>query len=148
MGGVCDAPTRRLVVLDPNDEVLGWFVYELRDGLIGEVVQFVSHPDATNDVLAHLLADAKSQRLAGLIGQVNSDQVATFTEHRCIVHGARQPFLAHSTNPDVLESLKQGRVFWSALEGEACLDLGIETEDLPPSYAFEFDSQPTALPAG
>ncbi|MBM83415.1 MAG: hypothetical protein CMJ78_22890 [Planctomycetaceae bacterium] len=126
---------RRNAVVDDNGEVVGWYIYEVAKSGIGQVFQFIAKPESASDVLGQLLADAKSQGLAAITGRVDSLNVPEFASHRGLIHQSTSQFLAHSRNPEILETLQRGDAHLSVVEGERSLDLGMRSDELPPATA-------------
>jgi hypothetical protein len=115
---------RRVVLRDDNQKILGWYIYYLKAGHVGEVVQIGGARQFTKDVLDHLFYDAWSQGVIALHGVVDSRLMDDFSEKNCVFACRGGWTLAYSRKPELLELLNTGDAFLSRLDGEWCLGFG------------------------
>jgi hypothetical protein len=119
---------RKVVVRDDNQKgdqkILGWYIYYVRPGAVGEVVQIGSAAKSTKAILDHLFYDATEQGVIGLHGVVDSRRMADFSDKNCFFTCRGGWALAHSRKPELLEPFERGEAFLSRLDGEWCLDPG------------------------
>jgi hypothetical protein len=109
---------------DGNQKILGWYIYYVKPGAVGEVVQIGSAAKSTKDILDHLFYDATEQGVIALHGVVDSRRMADFSDKNCFFTCRGGWALAHSRKPELLETLERGEGFLSRLDGEWCLDPG------------------------
>src|SRR5215469_13506404 len=75
---------RKIAVRDENDKIVGWYVYYVKPGSVGEVVQAGGDKKYTKDVLDHLFYDAWEQGVIGLHGIVDRRRMADFSDRGSI----------------------------------------------------------------
>ena len=115
---------RKVVLRDDNQKILGWYVYYVKPGAVGEVVQIGGARQFTKDILDHLFYDAWNHGVIGLHGVVHSRSMGDFSEKNCFFTCRGGWTVAHSRKPELLELLNRGDAFLSRLDGEWCLGLG------------------------
>src|ERR1700676_1125010 len=74
---------RKVVVRDDNQKILGWYIYYVKPGSVGEVVQIGGEQKFTKDILDHLFYDAWSHGVIALHGVVDIRRMADFSERNC-----------------------------------------------------------------
>ena len=116
---------RKIVVRDDRNEVAGWYIYYVKSGAVGEVVQIGSSKKSTKDVLDHLFHDAFYQGLIGLHGIVDRQRLTDFSDKGCVFTCRGGWNVAFSRNGEILDALERGDSFVTRLDGEWCLDLGV-----------------------
>lgn len=115
---------RKVVLRDDTQKILGWYLYYLKPGAVGEVVQIGGERQFTKNILDHLFYDAWNHGVIALHGVVHSRLMGDFSEKNCIFTCRGGWTLAHSRKPELLELLDSGDAFLSRLDGEWCLGLG------------------------
>jgi len=115
---------RKIVVRDSKNQIVGWYIYFVKKGAIGEVVQVGGQRKATGDILDHLFYDAWEQGVIGLHGVVQSRQMPDFSDNGCLFTCRGGWTMAYSKNTELISRLERGDVFFSRLDGEWCLDPG------------------------
>lgn len=115
---------RKVVVRDDKQNIAGWYIYYLKPGSVGEVVQIGSSKRSTKDVLDHLFYDAWQQGVIGLHGVVERRRMADFSDKGCFFTCRGGWNVAFSRNPEILDVLERGDAFLTRLDGEWCLDPG------------------------
>lgn len=115
---------RKVVLRDEEQKILGWYIYCLKPGAVGEVVQIGGEREFTKDILDHLFYDAWSHGVIALHGVVNSRLMDDFSEKNCFFTCRGGWTLAHSRRPELLGLLNNGDAFLSRLDGEWCLFFG------------------------
>jgi len=115
---------RKVVLRDDSQKLLGWYVYYVKPGAVGEVVQMGGERRFTKDILDHLFYDAWSRGVIALHGVVQSRWMADFSDKNCFFTCRGGWTVAHSRKPELLELLSRGDAFLSRLDGEWCLGLG------------------------
>jgi hypothetical protein len=115
---------RKAVVRDNSQGIVGWYIYYVKPGGVGEVVQIGGDARFTKDVLDHLFHDAWNDGMIAVHGVANNRQMADLSDKNCIFTCRGGWTIAHSHNPQILELLNRGDAFLSHLDGEWCLDPG------------------------
>lgn len=115
---------RKVIVRNDTHKILGWYVYYLKPGAVGEVVQIGGARKFTKDVLDHLFYDAWSRGVIALRGVVQSRLMDDFSEKNCFFTCRGGWTVAHSRKPELLDLLNRGDAFLSRLDGEWCLGYG------------------------
>jgi hypothetical protein len=115
---------RRVVVRDENQKPIGWYIYYVKPGAVGEVVQVGGELKRTKDILGHLFYDAWEHGVIALYGVVDSRRVPDFSQKGCFFTCRGGWTIAYSRKPQFLELLERGDAFLSRLDGEWCLDPG------------------------
>jgi len=115
---------RKVVLRDDSQKILGWYIYYVKPGAVGEVVQIGGERKFTKDVLDHLFYDAWKYGAITLHGVVQSDLMPDFSEKNCFFTCRGGWTLAHSRKPELLDFLNRGDAFLSRLDGEWCLGFG------------------------
>lgn len=109
---------RRRAVYDDRRRLLGWYLYFLRPGAVGEVVQLAAHGDAFAQVLDRLLVDAWRHGASALRGRFDARQALALAQRHCWAR-AEGPWTGFfARDPAVAEALLRGDVFFSHLDGE------------------------------
>lgn len=115
---------RKVAVRDENQNTVGWYIYYVKRGGVGEVVQMGGDLKLTKDILEHLFQDALEQGAIALHGVVDLRRVADFSDKGCVFTCRGGWTVANSTNEEILQTLERGDAFLSRLDGEWCLDPG------------------------
>jgi len=115
---------RQVLLRDDKGKVSGWYIYYLKPGGIGEVVQVGSSKRSTKDVIDHLFHDAFQQGVIGLHGVVDRRRMADFSDKGCLFTCRGGWNVAFSRNREILDVLERGDAFITRLDGEWCLDPG------------------------
>lgn len=117
---------RKIVVRDDSQKIVGWYIYYVNPGSVGEVVQIAGDPKFTKDVLDHLFYDAWERGLIALHGVLDTRRMADFSDKNCFFTCRGGWAVAHSRKPEILEVLERGDAFLSRLDGEWCLNPGVD----------------------
>ncbi|HTS08598.1 MAG TPA: GNAT family N-acetyltransferase [Candidatus Eisenbacteria bacterium] len=116
---------RKIVLRDDKDQIVGWYIYYVKSGAVGEVVQVGSSKRSTKDVLDHLFYDAFVQGLIGLHGIVDRERLTDFSDKGCVFTCRGGWNVVFSRNTQILDALERGDSFVTRLDGEWCLDFGV-----------------------
>lgn len=122
--GTARGRLRKIAVRDESDKIVGWYLYYVKPGSVGEVVQVGGDKKYTKDVLDHLFYDAWKQGVIGLHGVVDRRRMADFSDRGCIFTCRGGWNVAFSRNPKLLDVFESGEAFLTRLDGEWCLDPG------------------------
>src|SRR5215469_2535482 len=63
---------RKVLLRDDSKNIVGWYIYYVKPGAVGQVVQIGGDSKSTKDVLDHLFWDAFGHGVVGLHGVVDS----------------------------------------------------------------------------
>lgn len=115
---------RKIMLRDEIQKIVGWYIYYVKPGAVGEVVQIGGDEKLTKDILDHLFWDAMKHGVIGLHGVVDSRRTLDFSDKGCFFTCRGGWSMATSRNPEIMKSLERGDAFFSRLDGEWCLDPG------------------------
>lgn len=115
---------RKIVLHDEKGKILGWYIYGLPPGGIGEVLQIGADSTAAGKVIDHLFHEAWQSKLIGLHGRLEPQFMEELTRRSSFFLRNGSWTLAHSRRPELLGSIFSGNAFFSRLEGEGCLRFG------------------------
>jgi len=107
---------------DESRTSIGWYLYYVRPGAIGEVVQVCGKPDLFKAILEHLFQDAREQGVIALHGVADYRSISDFSDQGCFFTCRGGWALAHSRRSELLDILQRGEAFLSRLDGEWCLN--------------------------
>lgn len=116
---------RKVVVRDDDQKIVGWYIYYVKPGAVGDVVQIGGDQKSTKDILDHLFWDALEHGVIGLHGVADSRRTPDFSDKGCFFTCRGGWTVARSRNQEILKSLNCGDVFLTRLDGEWCLNPGI-----------------------
>jgi hypothetical protein len=109
---------RLRAVFDDQRRLIGWYLYYLRRGALGEVVQVAALNGRCNDVLQRLLLDAWRQGATALRGRLDPRFAQELSDRHCWLRREGSFTLFHSRHADVTAAIHRGDAFLSRLEGE------------------------------
>jgi hypothetical protein len=117
---------RKILLRDSSGKAIGWYIYGLRPGGIGDVLQLGAEGTSIGKVLDHLFHDAWQQKLIGLHGRLEPQFMEELTRRSCFFLRNGSWTLAHSNNqPELPAMLQSGNAFFSRLDGEWSLRFGV-----------------------
>ena len=111
-------PLRARAVLDGERRLIGWYLYYVRAGGVGEVLQIAARNGSFDRVLRRLLADAWRHGAAALRGRLDPRYVQELSVRHCWLRREGTWTLVHSRHADIIAAIQQGDAFLSRLEGE------------------------------
>jgi hypothetical protein len=107
----------RVAIRNRRGDLVGWYLYFLRPGGTGEVVQLAGRRESLEDVFDHLLAHASARGAVALTGRVDPALLPVCAAKHCVFRG--DPWmLVHSADPDIADAIHRGEAFLTPLEGE------------------------------
>jgi hypothetical protein len=118
-------------VRDGARKLIGWYLYYLAAGRIGEVVQIAALDGSFALVLRRLLADAWRHGVTALRGRLDPRFAQELSDRHCWLRTDSTWTLIHSRRADVLAAFERGDAFLSRLEGEWWLRFSSEGEATP-----------------
>lgn len=122
--GTARGRLRKVAVRDETGKIVGWYIYYVKPGSVGEVVQVGGDKKFTKDILHHFFHDAWQQGVIGLHGVLDRRRMADFSDMGCLFTCRGGWNVAFSRNPELLDVLERGDAFLTRLDGEWCLDPG------------------------
>ncbi len=108
---------RKRVVFGPAGAIEGWYLYYLKPGRVGEVLQFGGRPRSIPKVLDHLMSDAWRHGAVAVSGEMEPSFAKQLAKQRCSFAWTGG-VLAQSKNPEIIQAIQAGDAFLSRLEGE------------------------------
>jgi len=109
---------RKVMVCD-GSEVLGWYIYYMRDGLIADVAQIAGTKNTVTRVFDHLLWQAHRDGAIAASGQVDPVLFDTLSERGCLLRNPEPRWLLmHSRNSALTSAVNNGQAFLSRIDGE------------------------------
>lgn len=115
---------RKVVLRDDKQNILGWYLYYVKPGAVGEVIQIGGEREFTKDILEHLFYDAWRRGVVGLHGVVESRLMGDFSDTNCFFTCRGGWTVAYSRKPELIDVLNRGDAYFSRLDGEWCLAFG------------------------
>ena len=109
---------RRVLVRDKDHKILGWYIYYVAPGAVGEVVQIGAEGPAVGAVLDHMFYDAWKRGLSGLHGRLEPQFMQELTLKSCFFFRNGSWTLIHSGKPELAGLIQSGTAFFSRLDGE------------------------------
>lgn len=101
-----------------HGRALGWFVYYVRRGEVGEVLQLATLDGSLECILQQLLADARRHGATAVRGRLDPRHLQTLSARRCWLRPEGTWTLAHSRRPELVAALERGDAGLSRLDGE------------------------------
>jgi hypothetical protein len=108
----------KCLVRDQRGQVLGWYVFYLNQGGVGQVIQIAAKDRDAGAVLDHLFHHAQRTGVAVLTGQLEPSLLEPLTQRWCFLHRLSGNVLVHARNPDIISCVVAGQAFLSRMEGE------------------------------
>jgi hypothetical protein len=115
---------RRVLVRNRDQRIIGWCIYSVVPGRVGEVLQLGAESASVGTVLDFLFYDAWKHGLIGLHGRLEPQFMQELTARSCFFFRNGSWTLVHSSRPELLGLIQSGTAFFSRLEGEWCLRHG------------------------
>ncbi len=112
---------RKVVLRDRDQSPLGWYVFGVNPGGVGQVLQLGVEKGSMETVLDHLFHDAWTRGLIALHGRLEPQYMQELTDRSCFFFRGGTWTLARSAKPELLAQIQAGNAFFSRLEGEDCL---------------------------
>ena len=109
---------RTRAVIEGGSRLIGWYLYYVRAGDVGEVVQLAARNGAFDRVLQQLLADAWRHGATAVRGRLDPRHAQEFSDRHCWFRREGTWTLVHTRNADLANAIHRGKAFLSRLEGE------------------------------
>ena len=114
---------RKVLLRSTENRIIGWYLYCLRRGGVGEVVQVGALPSSVAVVLDHLSYDAWSHGAIALHGRLDSRLSQESLGNYCFYFPGNR-LLVHSRDPELTRQIQSGSAFLTRLDGEWCIRFG------------------------
>jgi hypothetical protein len=114
---------RKVLLRSRENKIIGWYIYYLRRGGVGQVVQVGASPSSVNAVLDHLAYDAWTHGAIALHGRLEPQLSQKLSGKYCFYFFGNR-LLVHSRNPELARQIQSGSAFLTRLDGEWCLRFG------------------------
>jgi len=112
---------RRVLIRHPQGEILGWYVYQFQPREVSVVLQLVAKAKAIQDVLGHLLHDARRGGSVAVAGRLEPHSMPALSDRKCLCTCGAPWLLIHAREPELMRAVQIGDVLLSSLEGEMCM---------------------------
>jgi hypothetical protein len=109
---------RKIALHNADGEFVGWYLYELSEDGMGEVLQIVGRRKSFGEVLDHLFYHSWRNGAIALSGRLDPKFAQEFSDKYCFFNCGGPWTLTHSKNPEILQAIYQGDLFLTRLEGE------------------------------
>ncbi|RCK72838.1 MAG: hypothetical protein IGBAC_0330 [Ignavibacteriae bacterium] len=109
---------QKIVVLNKEGIVMGWFLYNLLKNGSSNVLQIVADDQTIETVINALFYHAWCKGAIELIGRLDPEFMRTFFDRRCFFMPGRNWMLAHSRRKEIIDALHSNRAFFTRLEGD------------------------------
>lgn len=114
---------RKVLLRNRENKIIGWYMYYLRRGGVGQVVQVGASPSSIDAVLDHLAYDAWTHGAIALHGRLEPQLSQKLSGKYCFYFLGNR-LLVHSRNPELARQIQSGSAFLTRLDGEWCLRFG------------------------
>ena len=115
---------RKALVRDKDRKIIGWYIYSVSPGAVGEVFQIGAESPSIGIVLDHLFYDAWKHGLVGIHGRMEPQFMQELTAKSCFFFRHGSWTLVQSNRPQLLNLFQSGTAFFSRLDGEWSLRHG------------------------
>ena len=114
---------RKVLLRNRENKIIGWYVYCVRPGGVGEVVQVGTAHSSVAVVLDHLFYDAWSHGAIALHGRLDSRLSEESLGRHCFYFPGNR-LLVHSRDPELTRQIQNGSAFLTRLDCAWCLRVG------------------------
>lgn len=112
---------RQVVLRDRSGKVVGWYIYYVNRGGIGEVVRIGGGERAIRAVLDHLFHDGLAHGAIALHGRLETRLIQPLSERSCLFYQSSNRLLVHSRRPALLQLIHSNDALLTRLDGDWCL---------------------------
>jgi len=113
--------TLHKAVIRNGRQVMGWYLYDLNDAGIAEVLQIAAKPDSIYDVLDYLFYSAWQQGAIAVSGRLEPRFMQAYSDKYCLFHRRGPWMLVSARKPEFLHAFCSPDVFFSRFDGDWCL---------------------------
>jgi hypothetical protein len=116
---------RSVAVQTAENKIIGWYIYYVAPGAIGETLQIGAESASVDKVLRHLFHDAWQRGLVGIHGRLEPQFMQELTLKSSFFLRNGSWTLVHSARPELANLIQSGTAFFSRLDGEWALRPGM-----------------------
>ncbi len=109
---------QKTLVRDSDNQILGWYLYNLKPMGRSEVLQIIARKDSINTILDHLFYNAWEKGSIELCGRLDPQFTKEFGQKYALFMPGRNWMLAHSKNPELIDALHSNEAHHTRLEGD------------------------------
>lgn len=109
---------RARAVFDRKRQLAGWFLYYVRPGEVGEVLQLMAVDGSFDGVLQKLLSDARRHGATAVRGRLDPRHVQELSDRHGWLRREGTWTLVHSRHADIVAAFESGDADLSRLDGE------------------------------
>lgn len=109
---------RKGVVRNAGGDIAGWYLYQVKDGEVAQVLQLGGRQRTIRSVLNHLFSTAWRNGAIAVSGNLDPRFARELVKSRCSLGMPGYVALIHSRDPEILNAIHRGDAFLSRLEGE------------------------------
>jgi hypothetical protein len=109
---------QKKAVYDDDNQLLGWFLFNLRPNGRSEVIQIAADKRTIKNVLAHLYWAAWEGKTIELSGRLDPHFMKEFSDRLNLFIPGRNWMSVHSQNPEIVKAVLSGDAFLTRLEGD------------------------------
>lgn len=110
---------RKVVVRNRDGEALGWYLYLLKPGGIGRVIQLGANQRTVGTVLDSLLHSAWRNGAVAVQGRLQPRFAEVFSSMYCLFRFGRPWTVVYSRDAELLHAVQNGKMLFTGLEGES-----------------------------
>lgn len=114
---------RKVLLRNKSGKIIGWYLYYLKRGGVGQVVQIGAARSSVDAVIAHLSCDAWARGAIALHGRLDPHLSHEPLGKYCLYFPGDR-LLVHSRDPELARHIQSGSAFFTRLDGEWCLRFG------------------------
>lgn len=109
---------QRVLVRGTAGTVIGWYLYYMNVGGVGEVVHVAAIPGKHGDVFDHMFYHAWRRGVVALRGRLEPRHAALLGTKHCYLNRDGGWTAIHSKRPEILAAVERGNATISRLDGE------------------------------
>lgn len=117
----------KCLVRDQRGRALGWYVFYLKRGGVGQVMQIAAKDRDVAAVVDHLFHHAQRSGVAALTGQLEPSLLEPLSQRWCFLHRLSGNVLVHARNTGIIDSIVGGHAFLSRMEGERWMGYPVQS---------------------
>ena len=112
---------KKVQLRDEQGEVVGWYLYYLKRGGLGSVIQLAARKNSEGEVIDHLFGHARRGGATALSGRLEPRFMQELADRGCFFNRIGCLMLMQSNNAEILNAIHRGDAFLTQLEGEWCV---------------------------
>lgn len=119
------------LVVTPEGEPAGWYVYYLKPGGVSRVFALEAHPRYLPQVVDQLFADADARGAGAVIGRMEPRLRRPLAERGVLVYPGGSLQMVHAKDRSLMDDAQLGRLAFSRLQGENWYWWAIDSRTVP-----------------